>query len=102
LLSLIPEMVSGTGWALYNLRLWGALGLFSPTLPKLTEAFANVAGKTPLPLNVAVWGLLGASSVTVSVAVRVPSAEGVNVTVMRQLFPGPSVLGRRGQFPPQA
>lgn len=35
-------------------------------------------------------------------AVRLPKAEGVNVTVMLQLFPAPSVAGLRGQFPAQA
>jgi len=36
----------------------------------------------------------------VSVAVRIPSAEGVKVTVMMQLCPGARVLGLTGQFPP--
>lgn len=40
--------------------------------------------------------------VTVIVAVRLPNAEGVNETLMLQLFPAPSVLGLRGQFPAQA
>lgn len=39
--------------------------------------------------------------VTVNVAVRLPNAEGVNVTLMLQLFPAPSVLGLIGQFPPE-
>ena len=47
-------------------------------------------------------GLVDALWVTVKVAVRLPNAEGVNVTVMLQLFPAPSVLGLRGQFPAQA
>ena len=40
--------------------------------------------------------------VTVIVAVRLPNAEGVNVTVILQLFPAPSVAGLTGQFPAQA
>jgi hypothetical protein len=47
------------------------------------------------------WGLVDALWVTVNVAVRLPKAEGVNVTLMLQLFPAPSVLGLRGQFPLQ-
>jgi hypothetical protein len=38
---------------------------------------------------------------TVNSAIRFPRADGVNVTVMPQLRPGPSVLGLIGQFPPQ-
>lgn len=44
-------------------------------------------------------GLVAALWVTVRVAVRLPNAEGVNVTAMLQLLPGPSVLGLTGQFP---
>jgi hypothetical protein len=39
--------------------------------------------------------------VTVNVAVRLPNAEGINVTFRLQLFPAPSVAGLRGQFPAQ-
>jgi hypothetical protein len=55
-----------------------------------------------VPVSAAVWGLVVALWVTVNVAVRLPRAEGVNVTAMLQLFPAPSVLGLIGQFPPQA
>jgi hypothetical protein len=40
--------------------------------------------------------------VTVSVAMRLPKADGVKVTVMLQLDPAASWLGLIGQFPPQA
>ena len=43
-----------------------------------------------------------ALSVIFSDAERLPRADGVNVTVMLQLRPAPSVLGLIGQFPPQA
>jgi len=77
------------------------LALFSPTLPKLSDVYDKVTGKTPVPVKVAVWGPFGALSVTLRVPLSSPRALGVNVTVMVQLFPGPSLLGLRGQFPPQ-
>jgi len=47
-------------------------------------------------------GLVDALWVTVNVALRLPNAEGVNVTVMLQLFPAPSVDGLSGQLTPNA
>jgi len=94
-------MVSATASLLNNVAFVDALGLFSPTLPKLSDVDARVIGTTPVPVNVAVCGLFDALSVTVSVAVRLPSTEGVNVTFMLQFCPGPSVFGLRGQFPLQ-
>ena len=38
----------------------------------------------PVPVRAAVWGLLGALSVTLIEAVRVPEAAGVNVTLIGQ------------------
>jgi hypothetical protein len=63
---------------------WEVLGLFSPTLPKLSDVVHNCAGKMPVPVNVAVWGLFGAVSVTLRVPLSAPRALGVNVTVMVQ------------------
>jgi hypothetical protein len=77
------------------------LGLFSPTLPKLSGAFVRVTGKTPVPVKVVVWGLFEALSVTLRVPLSAPRALGVNVTLIAQLFPGPGVLGLRGQLPLQ-
>ena len=45
----------------------------------------------PVPVRLAVCGLLLALSVTVRVAPRVPVAVGVNVTSMEQLAPAPKV-----------
>ena len=59
-------------------------------------------GGIPVPERATESGLFLAVSVTVSVAVRLPRAGGVNVTVMLQLCLTPRVLGLRGQFPPQA
>jgi hypothetical protein len=57
---------------------------------------------TPVPVRAIDWGLVEALSVTVSDAVRLPRAEGVNVTVMLQFSPAPRLFGLMGQFPPQA
>ena len=62
----------------------------------------TVTGAIPVPVRATDWGLLEALSVTVRAAVRLPNAEGVNVTVMLQLRPAPRVFGVIGQFPPQA
>jgi hypothetical protein len=77
-----------------------ALVLPTAAAPKFELLGVRSTGATPVPVKATVSGLVSALSVTVSVAVRNPGAEGVNVTVMRQISPRPSVLGRRGQFPP--
>lgn len=46
----------------------------------------------PPPINATICGLLAALSDTVSVAVRVPAAEGVKVTLMVQDNPAPRVV----------
>jgi hypothetical protein len=51
-----------------------------------------IVGATAVPVRLAVCGLLVALSVTVSVAVRVPAAVGVKVTLIVQLAPAASEL----------
>jgi hypothetical protein len=43
------------------------------------------AGSTPTPVSETDWGLPGALSVMLTAAVRLPTAEGVNVTLILQL-----------------
>jgi hypothetical protein len=62
----------------------------------------TVTGAIPMPDRAIDCGLVDALLVTVSDDIRFPRAEGVNVTVMLQLNPAPSVLGLIGQFPPEA
>ena len=50
----------------------------------------------PVPVRLATWGFVLASSLMVSAPVRVPSAIGVNVTDTVQVDPGASVFGARG------
>ena len=54
---------------------------------KLEVERLAVAALTPVPVRVAVCGLVAALSVTLTEAVRVPEAEGVKVTLIEQLAP---------------
>ena len=65
---------------------------------KMRLAGDRLAGIVPVPLNVAVCGVLGALSLTVSIPVRPPGAVGVKVTEIVQLTLGASVFGDNGQF----
>lgn len=56
----------------------------------------------PAPDSVINCGLFDALSETVTDAVKLPRAAGVNVTLIVQVNPPPSVLGLMGQFPPKA
>jgi hypothetical protein len=56
----------------------------------------TVTAATPVPLRLTVCGLFVPVSVTVKVAVRDPSVDGVNVTEIVQLFPGARVEGGTG------
>ena len=51
----------------------------------------------PVPVRLSWCGLPDASSVTLTLAVRVPEALGVNVAAMVQEAPAASVLGLSGQ-----
>lgn len=57
----------------------------------------TVTGAVPVPLNCAVCGEFGASSLTVNVPVRDPIAVGVKVTETLQLSFAARVFGDRGQ-----
>jgi hypothetical protein len=59
--------------------------VFTVTLPKASEegeTFATVLELDPVPVSETVWGLPVALSVIETLAVRVPAAVGVNVTLM--------------------
>jgi hypothetical protein len=69
-------------------------GLDTPTFSagNVLEAGVSVACTPPVPESATVCGLLGELSVIVSVPVRVPTWDGVKVTLITQLFPAASVL----------
>lgn len=75
-----------------------ALIIFTDWAPNEIDEGDKPAGTTPLPVNFAVWGEFEALSLTVSVPVRAPRTEGVNVTEMVQLSFTANVLGGIGQF----
>ena len=52
-----------------------------------TKASPGPTAVVPVPVTLVVWGLLLALSVTLRVAVRVPAAVGVKVTLIVQLPP---------------
>ena len=72
---------------------------FCPRRPSvLSNVIDDVAlDVAPLPLSATVCGLLLALSARFSVAVRLPVAEGVNVTETVQLAPTARVEGLSGQ-----
>ena len=61
-------------------------------LVNVRDVGESVTDATPVPVRLAVCGLPLALSVTVSVAVLVPPAEGVNVTLMVHRAPAASEL----------
>src|SRR5437868_6851380 len=64
------------------------LGVFTFWFPKSGTWEGERPGRpAPVPVTLAVWGLLLALSATVNVALRVPIAVGVNVTSIEQLAP---------------
>jgi len=70
----------------------GTVGLIG-----VTEIFVRPDSE-PIPERLAVCRLIFASSVTVTVPVRVPNAVGVKVTEMLQVDPAASLFGESGQF----
>jgi hypothetical protein len=95
-------IVSATVCAFLRVTVFAALVVSSTWLPNPRLVGVSETGAMPAPVREMDWGLLEAVSVTVNVAVRLPRADGVNVTVILQLAPAPSVLGLIGQFPPHA
>ena len=79
----VPTLVSVTVCA----------GLVVPmgTMPKFRMARERLAA-VPIPARLTFCGLPAALSETLSIAVRVPDAVGLNVTVMLQLAPTASEL----------
>ena len=58
------------------------------------EQFTLSDGQVPAPLRAAVCGLPPPLSLTAISAVRLPLAEGVKVTVMKQLVPDATLLSQ--------
>ena len=88
----IEMPVSDTACLLARVKVFA--GLVVPTISVANVALVGVslACTPPVPDRATVCGLPGELSVSVNVPVRVPSWVGVNVTLIRQLFPAPNVL----------
>ena len=89
----MPVMVSGPVPLFVRVTVCAALvvPMFCPAKVRLVGD-RPAEGTVPVPLRLAVCGLPAALSVTLTVPVRVPVADGVKVTLMLQLLPAASVL----------
>jgi hypothetical protein len=87
----MPLIVSVVVPTFFRVAVFARLVAPSPTEPKFKlvgESFAVV----PIPLRLTFCGLPAALSLTLSAAVRVPLAMGLNVALMLQLAPGTNEL----------
>src|SRR3989442_4373802 len=84
--------------------LCSALLVLMSCLPKEVRVVGSVAvgGAMPMPVSDTDCGLLGASSVMVTVAVRAPMAAGVKLMLIVQLAPGATEPAPVGQVLPAA
>lgn len=92
----MPENVSDPLWLLVNVMDLAELVEPTAVVLKLRDEADSVTGALPVPLRLAVCGLVTAPSVKVSAPVAAPSAVGVKVTPTLQLplaaMPVPQVL----------
>src|SRR3990172_8906861 len=93
--------VRGAVPALVRVTVWAGLVVQTSWSAKLrlvgARPTAGAAGSTPVPERGTVWGLSGASSVTVRLPLWGPGAVGVKVIAMEQEAPAARVAGSRGQ-----
>src|SRR3954447_23158470 len=96
--SMMDEIASGAAPELGSVALWGCLVFLCSCEPKARAVGVSMtAGCVPVPLKGRLWGLLGASSVIVTLAGREPAALGRRETRIVQLAPAASVCGGSGQ-----
>jgi hypothetical protein len=89
----IPEIVIAHVPEFVNVTVRALLVVLTRWRPKDSDVGDSVAtGLLPVPDNETVCGLPAALSVMLSVAARVPTAVGVNVTLMVQLDPAATVV----------
>ncbi len=83
-----PLMVKGAVPELVSVTVCGALVVPTDTLPKFRLVVDRLTrGAVPVPVRLTVWGLPLALSLIDRVALRVPAAVGVKVTLMAQFAP---------------
>ena len=91
-------MLSAVDRLFVTVIVFGALVVFAVWVEKVRLVVESLTGKTPMPVNGTVCGLLGPSSFTVRVPVLFPAAVGLNVRETVQLVLAASVLGEKGQL----
>jgi hypothetical protein len=92
-------IVNGAVPVFFNVAICAALAVPTNCDPKASEDGVRLtagAGLVPSPLSASSCGLPAASSVTVTLAGRVPVAVGANVTEIVHVAPTASVLGASG------
>jgi len=79
--------LKGTDWLLVTVIVFGLLVVPTVWLTNITVPVGNsVTGCTPEPVRLVLWGLVIASSVTVSVPLAEPRVVGVKVTLITQVL----------------
>ena len=79
---------------LLSVMVCAALAIFTVWLLNIRlEGTSEMVGNWPVPVKLTVCGLLGALSVMVRLAVCVPPAEGVKVTLTVQFAPAAKLSG---------
>src|SRR5262249_6554019 len=87
-LAVIPEIETETPAMLARVRLLAELVVPTAWVGNDSLAGESARSTVPMPLRLAVCGLVWALSLTVSVPVRVPRAVGLNATGSAHLVPG--------------
>ena len=82
----MPVTVKVVVPTLVSVTIWAGLVAPMPTAPKFRLEGESLA-VVPIPVRLTFCGLPAALSVTLSIAVRVPDAVGLNSTLMLQLAP---------------
>jgi hypothetical protein len=99
-LATILAKLRGTFSWFVRVTVLAALVLPTTTVARFRVLGEMLTGVIPVPVRLAVWGLLPALSVMVKVPVSGATMVGVNVTRMVQVAPPAKVFGLTGQVPP--
>jgi hypothetical protein len=99
-LAAMLEKLSAEFFKFVRVTDWLALMLPTTPFPKLKLLVETVTGTIPVPVRLAVCGLLTELSLTVSVPVAAPSDVGANAMRMVQELPAATEVGDSEQVPP--
>lgn len=93
--------VSDTACRFFSVNTFAGLDTPTNSFGNVAVTGVSLACTPPVPERATVCGLLGELSVRVKVPVRVPTAVGVKVTLMMQLFPQPACCRTVSNWPPE-